>query len=703
VVQGARADALRATALLQTGQVPAARALLAKAAIAAPDLGVVALAQAELAVVAGDSALAELAFTRALTLGLDDERWTARAQAGLGHLYLRAAPPRPAEATALLAQAVRREPTLATLRWDLVQAARASGQLRRAQAHLERLLQQPLTDSDRQREALALRRSLADALGPAPTGQTAEALETPAEPTKAPADRVQAARDEAKRLAGEDRYRDAVAVLRRALAADKGASTPRNPSAYNELAVYLHALGDPAAAAQTWRASLRIDDGQAQIHDALARHYLRAERVALARPHLARAESLGLTGAGLQRIRLDLPDMDQGPVAPLGDLLRRGELTGLLTRLERLAQRRPTAAEASAIRALQSELEQRVRAADLLALAVLLGLLALAAWLLQRIWGGAVLRELMARHPETGPEVQRVLAAIRHEVLKHNTLMLSGLCQAIARDEADADAAALHLRESLFGGADPVAARLEGYVSQLEQLGRAQGMRLNLRRRDAAISAILRGFSELERTLPQLARLDRLRPGPRRRLLGHLQRAARLLNSEGYEAVRDLLDSLRMLRVDAALLLAVVERARREPGLRDVQVLPVAIEAVVALPVWVLVPRAALEDILINVVRNALQASRLADSGSGAGVAIGLAIDADVHPITGVEHVLLVVRDAAPGALTAEMLRGRAIEAGLGLAADLVARHDGVLAVREEAAPWRKAVVVRLPRAYPTA
>ena len=45
------------------------------------------------------------------------------------------------------------------------------------------------------------------------------------------------------------------------------------------------------------------------------------------------------------------------------------------------------------------------------------------------------------------------------------------------------------------------------------------------------------------------------------------------------------------------------------------------------------------------------------------------------------------------------MLRGRYIEEGLGLTADLVSQHEGTLDVRREAAPWSKAVVLKLPRA----
>jgi hypothetical protein len=55
------------------------------------------------------------------------------------------------------------------------------------------------------------------------------------------------------------------------------------------------------------------------------------------------------------------------------------------------------------------------------------------------------------------------------------------------------------------------------------------------------------------------------------------------------------------------------------------------------------------------------------------------------------------VCDRATGTLPDRALRGRYIEAGLGLTADLVARYEGSLEVRDAAPDWFKAVVLRLP------
>ena len=112
-----------------------------------------------------------------------------------------------------------------------------------------------------------------------------------------------------------------------------------------------------------------------------------------------------------------------------------------------------------------------------------------------------------------------------------------------------------------------------------------------------------------------------------------------------------------------------------------------------AAPVWL---ASAFEDVVGNLVRNAIQTS--VRQAPGQPVHIGFAVDTDVDFITGLEWLALRIRDRSPHELTVEMLRGRYIEEGLGLTADLVSRYDGALDVVEDAAPWTKAVVVRLPR-----
>ena len=695
-VDAAGKDAVAALALLDAAKPKEAEVLLAGALLVAPDLGLVHAARAELFARQSQGPEAEAAWLRALALGLPDDARTVRAQAGLGRLYLRwPTGSRAAEAAVFLAEAVRRAPTRPDLRWDLVQAHRKAGHLRQAAAHLARLLQQPGDDPERRREALALQQALAAVVGEAlADGATVD--EPAPKPQPAPTD---GARDRARKLAADDHYREAVAVLRQA--------ARQHPSAalFNDLAIYLHALGDLPGTVQAWEASLRRQSQQPDIAERLGFLHLRLGQPDRARPWLRKAGDL--PEASQHLLREAEPPPHAGPWSLLHDARARRELGLAIRRSQQWLQRFPSAPppRRAEVQGRLDGLERRLAAVHALFVAIsliLLAFLAVAAW---RTWGGASLRDLVSRHPDVGPEVQRALAAIRHEVLKHNTLVLTGLIQAIESDDPAAPAKARHALQRLFGKGDAnaepaVADRLAGYVNELEQLGRGRGMRLNLRRRDPALAPLLAGLRMLKRLAPPLRRLSALGFRPRERLLAKLRQAGQLLHSDAYEAVRDLLDHLRLLRVDAPLLQGIFDRTRHEPGLNDATVAPLQLDVQLPLPVWILLPRPALEDIVANLVRNALQAG-LRCQTAGEPVLVGLAVEVEVSAVTGIERLVLAVRDTSPEPFVTEQLRGLAIEKGLGLAAELVSRHDGTLDVRREAAPWTKAVVVKVPRAQP--
>ena len=71
-------------------------------------------------------------------------------------------------------------------------------------------------------------------------------------------------------------------------------------------------------------------------------------------------------------------------------------------------------------------------------------------------------------------------------------------------------------------------------------------------------------------------------------------------------------------------------------------------------------------------------------------------------PITGIENIAIRVLDRAPDQLRSGALTGARIGRGLGLTADLVARHEGSLQVEhrssEQEEGWAKALVLRLRR-----
>jgi hypothetical protein len=67
-------------------------------------------------------------------------------------------------------------------------------------------------------------------------------------------------------------------------------------------------------------------------------------------------------------------------------------------------------------------------------------------------------------------------------------------------------------------------------------------------------------------------------------------------------------------------------------------------------------------------------------------------------PVTGEGAARFLLADDVPRPLTAEMIRGRAAERGLGVVADLVRRHEGIVDVVASPVPgYEKAVLVELP------
>jgi signal transduction histidine kinase len=416
-----------------------------------------------------------------------------------------------------------------------------------------------------------------------------------------------------------------------------------------------------------------------------------------ARVHLRRAEELGNVESTFHLARLDAGDGSGGFFSFMNDVTRVGALLAARDRLERFLERGST----SVYRSQAVSLRERVADRLLVLLIVAVGLvtLLLVAGLVVgvKVWGGSDLRALIEQHPEAGPEVQRVLSAVRHEVLKHNTMMLSGLVDALQSGD-DARELAAHFQASLMGDAEEggVARRLAGYVAELRRIGRANRRRLNLKRKDAAIAPLLRGIGLLEAAAPGLKRLGSLSTGKRAALLRNLETASRLLNTEAYEAVRALLDRLRILEVDQDLMLSVYDRCCGEPTFVGVTLGPLQLDVDLEARSGIKVPRAAFEDILANLIRNAIQSSQ--EHGAKGELVIGLGVEVEVDSITGLERVVFHVRDRSPKVLTPEMIRGRYIEEGLGLTADLVSRYDGTLDVLPGAGGWSKSVAVKLPR-----
>jgi len=101
--------------------------------------------------------------------------------------------------------------------------------------------------------------------------------------------------------------------------------------------------------------------------------------------------------------------------------------------------------------------------------------------------------------------------------------------------------------------------------------------------------------------------------------------------------------------------------------------------------------RSDLEDILTNVMRNSLQSSVLYAPKP---IALGVALVTEMDEITGLSTLAIRIQDRSSEQLSNEMLRGRYVERGMGITADLLSRYDGSIAVEPEPG-WQKAVVLR--------
>jgi tetratricopeptide (TPR) repeat protein len=623
-----------------------------------------------------DAPRAELAWLRALAVNGRNVDVLVR----VADLHQRAG--RATAAVSFLGRAVEVAPERNDLRLRLARAWRAAGNVQRALAHLETYLAEGPGGVEA-REARALKRSLEAVVPSAPP--------EPVGPEPTPAEAVAVSR--ATRFISEDLLKEALNEL------VELPEPARGPRAHSLMAYIMRRLGRVEDAIAAYQASLADERDQPAVLLALGELLLDGGQADAARALLEEAELGGAVEASLAVARMDALPSESLP-GIVHDFQHLRSLRRARERLEDYVDH-PEAAYRSDAATLLRDVRGRVQgvyAVGGLLACVLLGGLGLVA---RRRWGGKDLEALITRAPEAGPEVQRVLSAIRHEVLKHNTMVLTGLVEAITDDDADSAAKAAWARRSLLGDPaggdlrDAAGERLKDYADELTRIGRSHGMRLDLGRRDTAISALLQGFSLLQKAAPALDRYARLSRGGRRRLQRRLEHATRLLNVEGYEAVRALLDRLRVLRIDRALLEGVFHRTRREPAFSGVKFAPLTLDDT-ALPCGVAMPRHAFEDVVANLIRNAIQAStrqNLKDS-----VYIGLATATDVDPITGLAWLTLRVRDRVVQGLAVEVLRGRMVEEGLGLTAELVSRYEGALDVEADTAPWTKAVVVRLPR-----
>ncbi len=456
------------------------------------------------------------------------------------------------------------------------------------------------------------------------------------------------------------------------------------PALLNELAKVAAAQGRAGEARGYWEESLRIDDAQVEVHERLG---LLIPDPSLAQGHLRRAAELGSTLARFElaqrlwdryqlweaRVELDLYMSEAGPY----DLSwERAKL--LRARVDRAFFQIYLA----------------------LALATFL-LLMIPAIRVYRTLRGASLRQLLSRAPKSFPEVARILSLIRHEILKHNTAFLADVGHALEVDAGDADARARLLARRLFGGPGDVIdrpgerqgiyGRFLGYCEELERVGRAYGVTLNLARKDPTFSAMLTAFEQVARRARWLRDPQSLGSTRKLELARVLRRSGHVLGREAFDRLSATIQSLCIVEIDAALIQGCFDRVAHEHQFAGVEIAPIEITTEPEIQTAVRIFRTDLEDIVNNVLRNSM-ASATQYGQLPVQIAVALANEHD--DITGMVTMVMRIKDRSPERLTNEMLRGRYVERGMGITADLLSRYDGSIAVESELG-WEKAVVLR--------
>ena len=313
---------------------------------------------------------------------------------------------------------------------------------------------------------------------------------------------------------------------------------------------------------------------------------------------------------------------------------------------------------------------------------------------------GASLPQLLERAPTSFPEVARILSLIRHEILKHNTAFLADVGRALELDEPDAEARATLLARRLFG--DDVAregdthrgerrgiyGRFLGYVAELERVARAHGVTLNLARKDPTFKAMLRAFADVSAKATWLRHPGGLGPTKKLELAKVLLRAGDVLGRRAFDRLSDVIRSLCVARVDHEFIAKVYEEVATEDKFSAVQIAPLTLEGEGE---KIRIFPTDLHDILANVLRNSLMSSVMYAEPP---IGLGVKLEIEVDDITGLTSLAIRIKDRSPERLTNEMLRGRYVERGMGITADLLSRYDGSIAVEPEAG-WEKAVVLR--------
>ncbi len=592
-------------------------------------------------------------------------------------------------------QAIKHLETALLLRPDLYHLDFQLGQLYaridrdRARKHYTRFLNAPIPDEDPDRE---LARRARDELNREPTAEDLPFLPEPPRDLQRLTPELQRMINEAYlRVSEEQDFQQAERVLQRARK-----KFPDDEVVLNELAKVAYAMDRRGDAREYWEKSLEMKEDQMEVHERLGL-LLEGDLPDEAIAHLHRAAELGASTARFRLAQLLWSDFRL--LAASDELDRYLRAAGPYDLYWDAGQR------------LRERMDQVFLRIYLAIGALLLLLISLPAWQVYRRLRGASLTQLLARAPKSFPEVARILSLIRHEILKHNTAFLIDVGRALEMDEPDAEARAAIVARRLFGehrGGVPanqlygdraastpggmrergIYGRFLGYVSELQKVGRSHGVTLNLGRKDPIFSAMIAAFEDL-RGLEAMQRTPiRDRPTIKLDWARRLMRSGNVLGRKAFEALSSMIHSLCIVEVDASLVREVFAQVVAETQFAGVSILELQVEGEGA---RVRVFRSDLEDILTNVIRNSLHSSILYAPKL---IALGVALVTEMDEITGLSTLAIRIQDRSSEQLSNEMLRGRYVERGMGITADLLSRYDGSIAVEPEPG-WQKAVVLR--------
>jgi tetratricopeptide (TPR) repeat protein len=492
--------------------------------------------------------------------------------------------------------------------------------------------------------------------------------------------------------------------------------------------------GDPASLASALEhlsEAERLDPAFARAPELAGAVYEKRGELALARAAYERAIAADPSRAATYERLALLLDRQPGREADAEEAWRRAEQAGsseALFHLAETARRRGPRGEAlSLYRRYLAESPGGVHAEDVsravaalessrrvsvvvLGLALLFVILALGAFAYRRV-AGRTFEEWLREEPARAREARPVVGRLRHEVLKHGGLLLADAANRLSEPDPEVRrAAARLLLTRLFGsrgreGRGGLIHQAFDAFARLNALAEEDGHRLNLERKDRLFSPVAQGCRVLRRLEPALSRIaedpEKVDENDVRHVAEGLQRAAALFRSNSGAQISHLLNEASSTRVRLSELQDVLLRVCAEKGVTPPPVLePLGLLLRdSARSIAVRVDRGDWDTIWRNLLANALDAAGALTISE---VRLGVSAELLRDPVTGAPTARFILADNLPGALTAEMIRGRAADRGWGIVADLVRRHDGTADVGPAPAPgYGKSVVLELPALEP--